>query len=650
MPVNRKAVGAGEGKPTRGRTGPKPRKDVFAEVEDGEADDVLLRGDARRLKAYAEDWEKYCLEQVKIIDKDGEEKPFVWNRPQRRLAGRILARLASGEPALFVILKARQWGCSTLIASLFRWLTDTKDNMRVYVLTLDDDSTDNLREMYDQMYGSMEEEVRHGKVKSARKYGEVLANGSGWRVRTAGTKATAGKVGRSKTMQGLHITEEAFWEAGRKTLLGALNTVKIGPGKVIARESTPNGASGTFYDAYIAAKNGESQYEAFFVPWFEIEWYEDPVSEQELMWWYAWREEVDDDARRMLGVVDDTDGRIERYGLSPGQYKWWSNKLLNACEGDVEQMRQEYPDDDVSCFMRTGGPVFRDEHLLWLTDYLREPKRYSLVRGENNGIAAYEQTGAPYAIWEMPDPSADYLLVCDSALGPASRDWTVAYVIKRKEGMLEQVARLRGKYEPNETADMLVLLYQFYGGPLTAPEVNPAGGGMTILEVIRKARVSRIYRRLSYDVASKQWTRDQLGWYTNSITRPMMIAAGQKMLRKNEATGRGMFIVRCKVLFAELQTFVKSDKTDKIAAAPGKSDDAVMAFLIGCRVEEDYRDVMVSDRRIAVAMGEDAAAKRIRQGDMQQERATVDFGRDVAVPSKAANPAQDFLLAMGFYE
>ena len=90
------------------------------EAHPGYADMTRIAQDRLRVKY---DFEFWCWRCVKIIDKmSGLLIPFVLNRPQRRLLGVMEGQRLAGQPIRIILLKARQWGGSTLVQVYIAWL------------------------------------------------------------------------------------------------------------------------------------------------------------------------------------------------------------------------------------------------------------------------------------------------------------------------------------------------------------------------------------------------------------------------------------------------------------------------------------------------------------------------------------------------
>ena len=72
---------------------------------------------------FSHDFEYWCAVAVHIKDKmDGRERPFVLNAPQRRVASVLEAQRLAGKPIRIIMLKARQWGGSTLVQMYMAWI------------------------------------------------------------------------------------------------------------------------------------------------------------------------------------------------------------------------------------------------------------------------------------------------------------------------------------------------------------------------------------------------------------------------------------------------------------------------------------------------------------------------------------------------
>ena len=180
--------------------------------------------------------------------------------------------------------------------------------------------------------------------------------GSSYYIGTAGQRA----FGRGDTVSRAHLSEAAFYQDLNKILAGISEAAEYGQ---IDIETTPNGRD-AFYDMWQKAKMGRSAYTPIFIPWFiDNEYSVDSMTTEEINGLSkAVREmfAVPDD-EFLAGITVDEKRFVERVAkewgmvLTAGQLKWRRYKIWDR--GDL--FWQEYPEDDVSCFLQSGRSVFR---------------------------------------------------------------------------------------------------------------------------------------------------------------------------------------------------------------------------------------------------------------------------------------------------
>jgi hypothetical protein len=179
--------------------------------------------------------------------------------------------------------------------------------------------------------------------------------GSYYYVGTAGQKA----FGRGDTIQRAHLSEAAFYDNLERILAGISEAAEYG---TIDIETTPNGR-GEFYDLWQKAKQGKSPYTAIFIPWFiDDEYSVENMTEKERQGLSVSVQEMFNipDAEFMQHITQDEQKLIKmakddwKITITAGQLKWrrykiWDKGLL---------FFQEYPEDDISCFLQSGRSVF----------------------------------------------------------------------------------------------------------------------------------------------------------------------------------------------------------------------------------------------------------------------------------------------------
>jgi len=174
---------------------------------------------------------QFIEDQLLIIDKDGQEVPFILNPIQKSFVER-----ATGKD---IILKARQQGFSSFILAAFTKDFLLKDNSNSVVVA---DKSDNATALlarvkfylkrYMERYNIKETELLHYNSKYQ------LTNRINNATFTIGT-AQEQDFGRSRTITNLHLSEAAFYPNLSGLLAGAAQAV-VPSGKLVI-ETTANG-------------------------------------------------------------------------------------------------------------------------------------------------------------------------------------------------------------------------------------------------------------------------------------------------------------------------------------------------------------------------------------------------------------------------
>lgn len=258
---------------------------------------------------------------LKIQDKSKALIPLQWNPIQRKLMGSLASRN--------LVLKSRQVGITTAIqAEAFRRAVTS--SQAILTLSHDSDSTELLRLMQDRYYDNCWMEG----AQPARKYANAsLTTYPEYDSTTAIGTAGNLKIGRGSTWTFLHGSEVAFWKDAESIIAGALQ----GGDPQVILESTPNGASGYFYELCMEALAGRGAWKLHFFPWWEDPTYAIPLEPGEV-----------------LTFAEDEMYLIERHNLGADQIKWRRSK-----QQELKRLfKQEYPEDPVSCFLTSGDSYF----------------------------------------------------------------------------------------------------------------------------------------------------------------------------------------------------------------------------------------------------------------------------------------------------
>lgn len=275
-----------------------------------------------------------------IHDKLGAERNFIFNRAQSYIHERLEAQLTATGKVRALILKGRQQGVSTLVQGRYFFKLITKRGQKAFILTHLSDATRAIFGMTKRYSENLPPELFPQPDKKNDNTLMYDRLGSGYRVGTAGSA----EIGRSMTNQYLHLSEYAFYKDSARISLGLLQTVAELDDTEIIKESTANGIDNDFYAEWQAAKNGQSRYQAIFVPWY-------------------WQDEYCIEDAGFRPNEDETEW-LERFGdngLKPGHLNWRRIKLQDF-KGDYEQkcrkFRQEYPFTDEEAFLSSITDTF----------------------------------------------------------------------------------------------------------------------------------------------------------------------------------------------------------------------------------------------------------------------------------------------------
>ena len=105
----------------------------------------------QRLK---DDFTHYAAKCLKIRPKDPRQgpQPFNLNQAQQYLHGRFEAQRQRIGKVRALVLKGRQQGISTYIGGRFYWRTTHSKGVRCFILTHEQDATDNLFGMVERYH------------------------------------------------------------------------------------------------------------------------------------------------------------------------------------------------------------------------------------------------------------------------------------------------------------------------------------------------------------------------------------------------------------------------------------------------------------------------------------------------------------------
>jgi hypothetical protein len=327
-------------------------------------------------------------------------------------------------------------------------------------------------------------------------------------------------AGRGMTVQNLHCSELARWPGDPAETLAGLRAA-MSPGAELILESTPDGVGGCFYEEW--QKAGETGMVRHFFPWWMERRYRAGAVEAATLT----GEERDLMARKCLD--------LEQIGF---------RRQIRA---DFRGLaRQEYAEDEESCFLASGDSVFE---LAAIEARLKEAPEP--VERRMNG---------ELEVWLPPLEGKEYLVAVDPAGGGSEGDYSAAQVLELETGL--QCAEFAGHVGGLELARLVTALAGEYNQAWLVVERNNHGSGVLALaETVCGYR--RIYRQ-----------RGQPGWLTTSTSRPAALG------RLDAALVEQPERFQSRRLLGECRSFVRLPNGNS-GARTGTHDDRVMAMAIG---------------------------------------------------------------------
>jgi hypothetical protein len=418
-----------------------------------------------------------------------------------------------------IVLKARQMGLTTWVAARFFLKTITQPGTMTLEVAHTQEAAEEIFRIVHRFLDWLPDQLRDGPLKTGKSNVRQIVFpkiDSQYRVVSAADK----NAGRGMTVQNLHCSELARWQGDAAEILAGLRAAMPAGGEMVL-ESTPQGVGGCFYDEWKTAR--ETGTVRHFFPWWMESRYQAPaVNEASLT----------EEERELVG----------RRGLNLRQIAY--RRRLRANFRGLA--RQEYAEDEESCFLASGECVFE---LSAIEERLKTVPDAGIAR--HNG---------EMEIWLPPVKGKEYLVAVDPAGGGSEGDYSAVQVLEMATGL--QCAEFAGHVGGLELAQLVTGLAKEYNGAWLVVERNNHGSGVLALAETA-CKYERIYRQ-----------KGQAGWLTTSLTRPEMI--GQLDAALVDEPDR--FLSRR--LLAECRSFVRLPNGNTGAQA-GTHDDRVMAMALG---------------------------------------------------------------------
>lgn len=456
------------------------------------------------------------------------------------------------QPVRIIILKARQLGMSTMTQALNYSWAFIRENFHSLTVAHENDLSAKLLEMtemfwerdpFSKLYTPKYESKKHKSWKETK---------SSLRIATARNA----KVGRGTTIRFLHASEVAFWDHAQDVMLGLRQAIPHAPETFIILESTANGVGNYFYNEWMAAEAGDSDYIPLFFPWFRHpEYTASFISLPE----------------QPLGILDEEEVILKKLGVEDDHLAWRRWAIRNLCNNDMLQFHQEYPSTPEEAFIATGTNVFPIKKLSLTYDPF-EPLRGRLLRRANGTVEFKPDSDGPLSIYRNPSRDRDWgvYFVSGDPTRTLTGDPACAQVFSRRS--LEQVAVWHGRIDPSNFGDELVKLAKFYNDAVVTTEIT--GPGYATIGRMIGLDYPYIWRHSKPDEDQGN-VQSNYGWNSTNQSKNAAIGWLLRVVMDNDLT------IHDKRTFHEMRDYVTLEGGGYGPAASDGHDDTVTSLAIG---------------------------------------------------------------------
>lgn len=554
---------------------------------------------------------------VKIKPKlGGDIVPFKLNYPQLKMLAELEGMRLSGKPIRIILLKARQWGGSTLVQIYMAWIQIChKTAWYSTIIAQTKNTAARIMEMYSKLianYPAWALDLEDDNELRLAQYGKaandfIIKDKKGRTVRDSVIQI--GSVVEPDNIRGgdsamAHYSEVGVWKdtPGRrpedliKSVSGGILNI---PYTLEVMESTAKGTGNYFHREWSRAKEGMSDKTPVFIPWYNILNDTTPVkNHEEFAKWLLYCKKIGENIP--VGYLDS------------GRYYWWLWEQGATFEGinwyrekrkaydNHADMASEAPSDDIEAFQHSGSLVFDPYDINELRKDCIDPAFVGdiyadVVSGRDclkNIRIKEDLAGGKLKIWSMPEKDLDiarrYLVVVDIGGRRTKADYSVITVFDRflmiMGGKPEVVAQWRGHIDHDLLAWKATQISAFYNNALLVIESNTletkdqerdVDGDQSgyILDLIAEVYDNLYAREVTGDVINQPKVT-KWGFHTNTATKPAIIGHMVSCVRDKS------WVEREQEACNEMAFYEKNEK-GVFAAIPGKKDDNVMTRAIG---------------------------------------------------------------------
>lgn len=551
---------------------------------------------------------------------EGRMIPFQLNFAQRTVLAVLEDMRMADVPIRIVLLKARQWGGSTLVQLYMAWIQIfVKEGWYSVVIAQTKDTAKRIKAMYKKVLDDFPAFIFDAEKLQFAPYehsasDSIITDAKGNKVRD--NVITVASYENYESTRGMdyalaHFSEVAYWRTTPgKDANEVITNIDGGllnvPLTMEVAESTANGMEGYFYNEYKLAKEGKSNRRAVFIPFFYIENDMKKFRDQTQKRNFA-RELI---ANRFSTTPPNEAEESGEYlyqlwqkGASLEHINWYIEKRKSF--HDHAQMASEAPSDDIECFKFSGNRVFSIYHIDTMREMYCTPPVFRGDIADNGTASALTSNPAgDLQIWKHPDQlktTNQYIVSVDVGGRSEKADYSVITVVNRfpirlPNGKLEVVARWRGHLRYDLMARKAMAIAKYYKNALLVFESNTfdrkqaeaneyVEQGDHIRGILNEIgdEYSNLYMRSATDPEDiRQGIYKKIGFQTNRKTKQDMV---DNFIVTFED---GHFIDPDKEFYSEIAIYEqRPDGSYGNIAGRDNHDDILMTDMIAALVSND---------------------------------------------------------------
>lgn len=554
------------------------------------------------------DFEYYALTRIKIKDKlTGQMVPFILNRGQRRLLQVMEEMRINRVPIRIILLKARQWGGSTLVQMYFFWVqTILAKGLSSSICAHVQDASRNILSMFSNAVANYPKIPYQIPLELTPKEGMQNARNIEGRECsiTVGSAIKPDSI-RSQSVHMAHFSEIGLYPTtannNPKDLIESVSSIIPNvPLSCIVYESTAKGVGNFFHTQWLRSKQGKTRFVPVFIEWFLIDIYSEPI---------------EGDIQAFAESLTEYEQYLWSLGATLEAINWY--RIKSSEMDNEDSMKQEFPSDDVEAFRLSGEMVFDRNKLEQLRKGCCNPIRKGELISKNCTISSIrkdptnkkrllenlsfeEDTKGKLKIWANPDRELNishrYLVVVDAGGRTRTSDPSCICVIDRywmsEGGSPEVVAEWHGHTDLDILAWNATQIARWYNNALLVFESNTYESKEAIFNKDGDSsefifsQIADVYTNLySRTPADKivEGVPPRYGFHTNKTTKPMIVHNYIACLRDMDEGA--CYIERETACIDEAVIYEKKkDGSFGNVTGTGNHDDRLMTRMIGLQI------------------------------------------------------------------